>query len=246
MKNLFIVTALFLSLRMSAQPAPRSIINQMPYVEESASQPKQGLLDVQQALQSLKPLPDFLIPQALPREFRLTSQGKELMELSQEANGYLREGQPGKAVDLFLDAIEKWPEELGLWVALADSYFAAGEHRKAAGHYRKFLDKHPFHFQALNNLAWLYSTTSDPELKNLDEALKLVSAARLIQPRSHHVWSTYSQIYYEQGKYREASEAINKALQIAQQSRVNVETFVNYLVQRHRTLKALNATSLWE
>lgn len=235
-----------LSPFLFAQGPGGSLLSQFPYIPEVTGNKVPALLNVEDALGDLEPLPDFQIPQQLPNEFLLTQKGWELMTLSQEANQFLMSGNPGKAVEIFREALENWPQELGIRVALADSLFAMGALAESEKQYRMVLESVPLHFQCLNNLAWLYVTSKDPELKNLDQAYALALKAKVVQPRSHHLWSTLSQIYYEQGKYGEAENAINNALLIVQQSQVNLEVMVAYLVQRDRCAIARQATSLLE
>ncbi len=223
-----------------------SLLSQFPYLPEESGDKSPALLDVQDALGDLEALPDFQIPQQLPNEFLLTQQGRELMALSQQANKFLSAGEPGKAVEIFRNALAKWPQELGIRVALADSLYAMGALPESEKQYWMVLERVPLHFQCLNNLAWLYATAKQPELKDLAQAYELALKAKVVQPRSYHLWSTLSQIYYEQGKYGEAENAINNALLIVQQSQVNLEVVVAYLIQRDRCAIARQATSLLE
>lgn len=246
MKN-FLISSLFLfSLPAMAQAPRESLLSQIPYLPEDSGKVSTAFLNVQDALLALDPLPDFQIPQRLPNEFLLTARGWEMMALSQEANRFLLAGEPEKAVQIFQETLEKWPEELGLRVALADSLYAMGALKEAETAYKTVLESIPMHFQCLNNLAWLYATAKEPGMKNLDAAMELAMKAKVVQPQSHHLWSTLSQIYYDQGKYAEAENAINNALLLAQQSQVNLEVVVSYLIQRDRSMIARQATSLLE
>jgi|GEM_PF-1273442 len=247
MKTLAAFTTFFVVLGTAfAQERPQSLLNQIPYVPEKKLETTHGFLDVSQALQGLDPLPDFQIPQRLPNEFVLTALGWELMNLSQKANEFLVGGEPEKSVEIFEKTREKWPNELGIRVALADSYYAMGSHREAELQYKAVLEKIPMHFQCLNNLAWLYATSPDPSMKNLEAALELANLAKVVQPQSHHLWSTLSQIYFEQGQYVEAGTAINNALAIVRQTTSNLGVVVSYLIQRDRCAIAQQATSIFE
>ncbi|WFB35920.1 tetratricopeptide repeat protein [Kiritimatiellota bacterium B12222] len=241
-KNLLLYLVSFSALAF-AQQRPVSILNQLPYVPERVA-PSEGMLDVQAALQGLDPLPAFGIPQQLPLEFVVSPVRRELIAQSQKANVFMMEGKPEKSVEIFKEILAERPEESGIRVALADSLYAMGNHAEAAVEYRAVLETNPMNFQCLNNLAWLLATTSDLQIKDVDAALEYAQDAKVIQPTSHHLWSTLSQIYYELGRYGEAERAINNALVIAQQSQVNLEVVVSYLVQRDRSALALQATSL--
>lgn len=233
------------TLTVSAQNPPSSVLSQFPYIPD-AGEEAPAYLDVNDALKKLPPLPDFKILDRLPNEFLLNDKGRELWRRSQEANSYLMAGEPEKAVAIFQEAIQAWPEEMGIRVALADSLFAMGALRESEAQYRMVLEKIPLHFQCLNNLAWLYATAKDPAVRDIETAYALAVQAKVVQPRSHHLWSTLSQIYFEQGKYADAENAINNALLIAQQSQINLEVVIAYLIQRDRCAIARQATSLLE
>lgn len=246
MKLFIFILVLGSSLQLCAQSRPQSLLARIPYVAESTTDNRPSLLNVEDALQALDPLPDFQIPTRLPNEFVLTEQGREFMELSLEANRFLQAGEPEEAVKIFQKTLEKWPDEAGIRVAYADSLYAMGDHQEAAVQYKKVLEQIPFHFQCLNNLAWLYATTPMENLKNIAAAESLAQEAKILQPTSHHIWSTLSQIYFEQGQYAEAQNAINNALVIAQRTQVNLNVVVSYLIQRDRCTMAVQATSLME
>ncbi|MGA0333175.1 MAG: tetratricopeptide repeat protein [Kiritimatiellia bacterium] len=245
MKNLRFLTLGFAVFALIVSAQPQSILLQIPYIPERESV-AQGLLNVQEALKELSALPEFGFPQRLPAEFLVTESSRQAYQTSAEANQFLMEGKPEKAVGLFREALVKWPEEWGLRVALADSLYAVGEHGQALENYQAVLQIAPFHFQCLNNLAWLLATTPNAELKDLETAEDLAEMAKVVQPRSHHLWSTFSQIYYETGRYAEAQIAINNSITLAQQNQVSAQVLVSYLIQRDRTVLAIEATSLLE
>ncbi|MDF3129077.1 tetratricopeptide repeat protein [Kiritimatiellaeota bacterium B1221] len=246
MKTILSLLVLTMFCRLQAQSAPASLIAQVPYIAEVEGDAPAAFLNISGILEGLEPLPDFQIPRQLPNEFILTDLGRVLMQKSQEANRFLMEGKPEEAVTIFKEALEKWPDELGIRVALADSLYAMGDHEQAVQEYQAVLEKIPLHFQCLNNLAWLFATTEEPGLRDLDRAARLAEIAKVVQPRSHHLWSTLSQIHFENGEYGEAEQAIGNALLIAQQTQVNLEVMVSYLIQRDRCILALQATSLLE
>jgi tetratricopeptide (TPR) repeat protein len=229
----------------SQPPQRQSILNQIPFLPESTDKPRPQLLNTRLMLQDLDPLPEFQIPNKLPHEFVLTREQEELLKLFQDAHGSLQEDHAERAIDLFRNILRKFPNELNIHLALADCLYAIGEYDEAIEHYEFVLERDPLHFKGLNNLAWLYCTR-EPELQQLDKALRLANLAKMVRPNDHHVWSTLSKIYFQKTMYPEAEQTINNALRIAQQSQVPLQVVVSYLMQRDRAGVAREATSLLE
>lgn len=231
------------SLTLAQQP--QSILNQIPYRPDPSEQRVDiPLLDTNHILLDLKPLPEFEILTQLPPEFHHTREQQALVMKFQEAHQLLQQGEAESAVEIFKLTLESHPDELNIHVALADSYYAAGAYEEAIEHYQFVLTRDPFHFQSLNNLAWLFSSVDAPEIRNLEQARILGERARLIRSNSHHVWSTLAQVYFQTGRYSESEQSINNALTIAQQTQVPLQVVVNYLMQRDRAMVAREATSI--
>lgn len=240
MNRLFSLLLLLCSSLAYAQQSP-FLLNRLPYRTTQTSIPR---LDANDALSVLTPLPDFNIPQQLPIEFSSDAKLRESIRLFTQANQQLIEGNSEAATDLIRQALELNPSEIAIQVALADSLYATGLLVEAKQIYTKVLEQVPFHFQSLNNLGWLLATAEDPSIQDPTRALLLAQRARLIRPNSHHVWSTISQAQYELGKYAEAQNAIQNAMQIGQRIGVNVNVFAQYMLQLDRCRLAREATSL--
>ena len=64
---------------------------------------------------------------------------------------------------------------------------------------------------ALNNLAWLYATTKDQDLKNEEKALELALRASRIKPEAY-ILDTLAEAYWVNGMREEALAASEAAL----------------------------------
>ena len=83
-------------------------------------------------------------------------------------------GEAGRKLDnhfyekIILQEISKTPENADLYVLLGDLYYGRDNHLKASQAYEQAISLAGDHSRALNNLAWLYATTNDPDLRNPD------------------------------------------------------------------------------
>jgi len=244
MKSASFIFIFFTATVSLAQQSP-FLLNRLPYVSEESSSEK-PMLNTASVLSGLEPLPDFNLPQQLPYEFSASAEQKEIIDLLSRASQHLAENNPEQAVTLLRQALELQPEEVNLQVSLADGLYAADQVKEAKNMYENVVEASPLHFQALNNLGWLLTTASDPDLKNPDKALRLASQAKLIRPNSHHVWSTISQVQFDKRNFAEAERSINRAIRLAQRTGVTYRVLAGYLIHRDRCVLAREATSLLE
>lgn len=137
------------------------------------------------------------------------------------AAGYsLNFGQTGKQLSshffekIILREIEKHPQNPNLFKVLGDLYFETGNFKGVQQAYETALKLKPDSPQVLNNLAWLYATATDPQLRNPVRALELAQAAAslLTEP---HILDTLAESYFVNGQYANALAAAQQALRLA-------------------------------
>jgi tetratricopeptide (TPR) repeat protein len=225
---------------------PQSLIGRARYVPAEPG-PFNVILAPQPYIRSLPPLPAYQpLPQQLPPDLSISYDDWQQTRNLREANRLMHSGAPEQAVELFRAFLETNPDEVQIRVSLADALFAMEEFTAAEAEYRNVLAQAPFHFQALNNLAWMYCTSPLPEQQKPAEALIMARRAQTLMPNSHHVWSTLSQALYHLGQYREALEAANQSINLAGRTGAGLRTQITYLIQVDRCRLALEATSILE
>ncbi|MFZ0611702.1 MAG: M48 family metalloprotease [Desulfobacterales bacterium] len=151
------------------------------------------------------------------------------------AAGYsLNFGQTGKQLSsrffekIILREIEKHPQNPNLYRVLGDLYFETGNFKGVQQAYETALKLKPDSPQVLNNLAWLYATAEDPQLRNPVRALELAKAAAslLAEP---HILDTLAESYFVNGQYANALSTAQQALRLARDNstyyRQQVEKF---------------------
>lgn len=83
-----------------------------------------------------------------------------------------RAGQPRAAAVAYEKFVERWPEDMGAYIGLANAHYALGELHRAETALRRALERYPNSTVALNNLA---QTLSDEG--RVEEALELIDRA---------------------------------------------------------------------
>jgi len=91
-----------------------------------------------------------------------------------------------------------------------------GRTGKAVQHYRAALEVLPDDPVALNNLAWILATSSNPEFRDGREAVRLATqAADLTQHKEASVLGTLAAAYAQAGQFSNAVESAQAAIDLA-------------------------------
>jgi len=94
----------------------------------------------------------------------------------------------------------------------------SGQNSAAINHYQRVLELDTNSVIALNNLAWLLATASDPQLRNGNEAVRLAEqACQLTHYREAALIETLAAAYAEAGRFNDAVTTAGKARAVAQE-----------------------------
>jgi tetratricopeptide (TPR) repeat protein len=116
-----------------------------------------------------------------------------------------------------------------------------GRTAEAAAAYRECLRVNPKRADALNNLAWILTTTSDSSLRNGNEAVRLAEkACELTKYTDPLLIGTLAAAYAEAERFPEAVGTAQKAISIASSSGQS-----NLVVKNTRLLKSYQAGRKW-
>jgi tetratricopeptide (TPR) repeat protein len=91
----------------------------------------------------------------------------------------------------------------------------------------------PRNTQALNNLAWLYSTSADDRLRDPNRALMLARQAVQLEPESAHMLDTLAEAHYVNGNRQEAIRVSRRALAAAEDGREYYRRQLERFLQAH-------------
>jgi Flp pilus assembly protein TadD len=104
----------------------------------------------------------------------------------------------------------------GTRLELAGLLRQLGKEREAVVEYHRALAARPDSLEALNNLAWILATSSDPSLRNGVEAVELAQkACRQTQDKDPMPMGTLAAAYAEAGRFPDAIATAEKAADLA-------------------------------
>jgi tetratricopeptide (TPR) repeat protein len=125
-------------------------------------------------------------------------------------------GKPAEAIAHLRRALELQPTSPEAHESLAEALQGTGKPREAIEHFTRALELKPDYPVACNNLAWLYVTCTEMQLRNPAEALRLAKrAVELTSEKDPSMLDTLAAAYAETGKLTEAITTAEKALALA-------------------------------
>jgi tetratricopeptide (TPR) repeat protein len=124
--------------------------------------------------------------------------------------------QPDAAAAAFQTAISLQPTNSDAYLCLGMISQGTGFDSDAIGQYRNALKADPNSILALNNLAWIMATDSDPALRNGSEAVSLAECAcRLTHYQDAVYIGTLAAAYAEAGRFDDAVTTAQRAHDVA-------------------------------
>ena len=105
-----------------------------------------------------------------------------------------------------------------LYLALGEIAFGQKRYREAELAYKKALKMEPGNAEALNNLAWLYIKSEDPDFRRPKEALLMAMEAARIKPEPF-ILDTLAECLFQNGYTSQALNAEKEALEKAHRNR---------------------------
>lgn len=123
-----------------------------------------------------------------------------------------RAGRYGDARPLLLHALRTRSGSPELQATLGLTFAGLNQPRAAVHHYRNALLLKPGWRPAVNDLAWILATTPDPELRDPDQAVRLLESVRLDPEPLAALLDTLAAAYAASGRFAEAVETADQAL----------------------------------
>ncbi|MCD6294437.1 MAG: M48 family metalloprotease, partial [Deltaproteobacteria bacterium] len=114
--------------------------------------------------------------------------------------------------------LEEHPRNINLAMNLAMVYQRMGKEAETMALYEQIIGWNPHQAVALNNLAWMMLTASNPDLQNRFRALALARKAVALQPVPQFL-DTLAEACYQNGLKDEAIQIIQKAILKADENR---------------------------
>ena len=133
---------------------------------------------------------------------------------------YSSDHQTEKAIELYSKSIEEDPEDIRALTGRADAKLNGGMHAEAVEDYEAALKMEEDDDHALNNLAWLLSTSTFDEVRDGKRAIELATkAAEVTDHKEAHILSTLAAAYAESGDFKSAVEWSEKSIELADEGR---------------------------
>jgi serine/threonine protein kinase/tetratricopeptide (TPR) repeat protein len=126
-------------------------------------------------------------------------------------------GRLAEANDAYRKGIAIWPNDSELRRCLATVLKEQGQYAEAVEASRKAILLDPDSFKALNDLAWLLATGSDPKLRDPGEAVRLAKKAVELAPKQWATWTDWNTLgvaQYRAGDWNAARTALEKSVQL--------------------------------
>jgi len=121
--------------------------------------------------------------------------------------------------------LSQHPKALDVSFRLANVFTLLGAEASTIEIYEKIISERPDHDLVLNNLAWIYLTAEDRQLRDVEKGMQLAIKSVALNPTIDNL-DTLAEAYFQSGKKKKAIEVIRRAAKE-----------VNYPVERHSYLR---------
>jgi tetratricopeptide (TPR) repeat protein len=130
----------------------------------------------------------------------------------------MTKGLLDEAIAQLSKAVEILPSHSRAHYHLAVALAEKGEPVDAIAHYERAIEAQPDLFEALTNLAWIFASSSDANIRNGPRAVELAEkASRLTNDTSPVVLRTLAAAYATNKRFDKAIETSRRALHFAQE-----------------------------
>jgi tetratricopeptide (TPR) repeat protein len=126
-------------------------------------------------------------------------------------------GKTEEAITHFTEAVRLQPEDSHLRHNLATALANQGRAKEAIKEFKEILKLDPKDTASLDYIAWILATDDNPTIRNPQEAILLAEkACELSDNKQPELLSTLAVAYAAGGRFDDAVETIDKALQLAE------------------------------
>ncbi len=134
----------------------------------------------------------------------------------EKARTALASGNTAEARMVLTNALAVEPENPYLQLEMGSVELAEGNTVAGVRRWEKLYTQYYNDATLKNNLAWLYATEKDPQIRNPEKAVVMAREALQIRPLDYHVWNTLSMACHAHGEYALAQYAANHTLELAE------------------------------
>jgi tetratricopeptide (TPR) repeat protein len=132
------------------------------------------------------------------------------------ADALVDEGQTAEAIPLFRQAAETYPADAQFQLSMAQALLREGEEEEAVTHFERALVFDHDSLPALNNLAWIYATSSKADLRHGERAVLVAErAVQLTAQKEPFYLHKLAAAYAEEGDFAKALATADFAKKLA-------------------------------
>jgi tetratricopeptide (TPR) repeat protein len=132
------------------------------------------------------------------------------------ANIFTAQGRWDEAIEHYQRALKQMPDSIHAHYQLGLALQVKRNFKTAIAQFQKVLELDPHHVTAQNNLAWLLATCQDNSLRDGTKAVALAQqAVQLSGGNSPEILDTLAAAYAEAGRFPEAVETAQRALDLS-------------------------------
>ena len=127
-----------------------------------------------------------------------------------------RQGRYNSAIAHFSEVLRINPDDADVHYNIALTLDLQGRIENSITEYREVLRLEPNMLEALDNLAWIFATSKNPNFRNAAEAVKLAEKACALTAHEQPLMlDTLAAAYAESGRFDNALQTAQKAMEIA-------------------------------
>lgn len=180
------------------------------------------------------------MPELLPQRARTVDASAERMMAIYQA---IDAQDWSSAIHTLRPILQEEPDNMGAHTAAVFVLDKLNRHREAIELLEKMLIRFPEDYRTLNNLAWIYATADEKELRDVVRAIDLVRDALLRAPGDYRIWSTLAECHYISGDFDRAVTAMMKTIEMATGANAAHQDLLNY---RERLMRFRQAAAVFQ
>ena len=135
----------------------------------------------------------------------------------QMAAFYGADQRPRKAIIVYTEVLSDDPRNIAALRGRADSLLSIAKQSEAVTDYEELLKIDPEHSGALNNLAWIFATSTQDDMRDGRRSIELgLKACEVTEYKEAHILSTLAAGYAESGDFETAVKWSSKAVELGE------------------------------
>jgi tetratricopeptide (TPR) repeat protein len=164
----------------------------------------------------------------------------------QEAVFQKRIGNNEGALQIYDKILEIDPENELNRFNRGNTLIALERYDEALDELLPIMEANPNNFMIRNNVAWIYATAKDIQIRDGQKAISLGRDALMLAPNDYQIWNTLSESYFVSARYEKALEIAEISFKMALQAQADNQTLESMAAQVRKCRHAVATMSIME